>query len=97
MDDAFKAMDHTILATFGQPVLLTLSDQPSLTIQGMISKELVPLGQYDAVQGELTVLTLNSAIRLKRGDTVQADGRMYAVDRKLKDDGFLTRWNIHAH
>ncbi len=97
MDDAFKAMDHTILATFGQPVLLTLSDQPSLETQGMISKELVPLGQYDAVQGELTVLTLDSAIRLKRGDTVQADGRMYAVDRKLKDDGYLTRWNIHAH
>ena len=97
MDEAFKVMDHAILATFGQSVLLTLSDQSSLETQGIISKELVPLGQYDAVQGELTVLTLDSTIRLKRGDTVLANGQVYEVDRKLKDDGYLTRWNIHAH
>lgn len=97
MSNIFKLMDHTILANFGQPVLLTLSDQSSLETQGMISKEMVALGQYDAMQGELTVLTLDSAIRLKRGDTVQANSQMYDVDRKLKDDGYLTRWNIHAH
>ena len=57
----------------------------------------MPLGQYDAVQGELTVLTLDRAIRLKRGDTVLANGLVYEVDRKLKEDGYLTRWNIHAH
>ena len=97
MSEIFKSMDHTILGTFGQSVLLTLSDQSSLATQGMISKELMPLGQYDAVQGELTVLTLDSAIRLKRGDTVLANGLVYEVDRKLKDDGYLARWNIHAH
>lgn len=97
MDEAFKVMDHAILATFGQSVLLTLSDQSSLETQGIISKELMPLGQYDAVQGEVTVLTLDSTIRLKRGDTVLANGQVYEVDRKLKDDGYLTRWNIHAH
>ena len=97
MDETFNAMDRTILVTFGQSVLLTLSDQSSLETQGIISKELMPLGQYDAVQGEVTVLTLNSAIRLKRGDTVLANGLVYEVDRKLKDDGHLTRWNIHAH
>ena len=97
MDEAFKVMDHAILATFGQSVLLTLSDQSSLATQGIISKELMPLGQYDAVQGEVTVLTLDSTIRLKRGDTVLANGQVYEVDRKLKDDGYLTRWNIHAH
>lgn len=37
MSKIFKSMDHTILATFGQRVLLTLSDQSSLTTQGMIS------------------------------------------------------------
>ena len=97
MDETFNAMDRTILATFGQSVLLTLSDQSSLATQGIISTELMPLGQYDAVQGEVTVLTLDSAIRLKRGDTVLANGLVYEVDRKLKDDGYLTRWNIHAH
>ena len=97
MDETFNAMDRTILVTFGQSVLLTLSDQSSLATQGIISTELMPLGQYDAVQGEVTVLTLDSAIRLKRGDTVLANGLVYEVDRKLKDDGYLTRWNIHAH
>ena len=97
MNNIFKLIDRTILVTFGQSVLLTLSDQSSLTTQGIISKELMPLGQYDAVQGEVTVLTLDSVIRLKRGDTVLANGLVYEVDRKLKDDGYLTRWNIHAH
>ena len=97
MDETFNAMDRTILVTFGQSVLLTLSDQSSLATQGIISTELMPLGQYDAVQGEVTVLTLDSAIRLKRGDTVLANGLVYEVDRKLKDDGYLAKWNIHAH
>ena len=49
MSEIFKSMDHTILGTFGQSVLLTLSDQSSLATQGIITKELMPLGQYDAV------------------------------------------------
>ncbi|WBA79772.1 hypothetical protein [Endozoicomonas sp. GU-1] len=97
MDEAFKVMDHTILSTFGQSVLLTLSDQSSLETLGIINKELVALGMYEAVQGEVTVLSLDSAIRLKRGDTVLANGQVYEVDRKLKDDGYLAKWNIHAH
>ncbi|MBO9484452.1 MULTISPECIES: hypothetical protein [Gammaproteobacteria] len=97
MDKAFKVMDHTILSTFGQSVLLTFSDQSSLETRGIINKELVELGKYEAVQGEVTILSVDSAIRLKRGDTVLANGQVYEVDRKLKDDGYLAKWNIHAH
>ncbi len=97
MSDIFKSMDHTILSTFGQSVLLTLSDHSSLETQGIISTELVELGKYEAVQGEVTVLTLDSTIRLKRGNTVLANGQVYEVDRKLKDDGYLAKWNIYAH
>ena len=97
MDEAFKVMDHTILSTFGQSVLLTFSDQSSLETRGIINKELVELGKYEAVQGEVTVLSVDSAIRLKRGDTVLANGQVYEVDRKLKDDGYLAKWNIYAH
>ncbi|WP_422463305.1 head-tail joining protein [Endozoicomonas sp. ALB115] len=97
MDEAFKVIDHTILSTFGQSVLLTFSDQSSLETRGIISRELVELGKYEAVQGEVTVLSMDSAIRLKRGDTVLANGQVYEVDRKLKDDGYLAKWNIHAH
>ncbi|WP_257296007.1 hypothetical protein [Endozoicomonas sp. YOMI1] len=97
MDEAFKVMDHTILSTFGQSVLLTFSDQSSLETLGIINKELVALGMYEAVQGEVTVLSVDSAIRLKPGDTVLANGQVYEVDRKLKDDGYLAKWNIYAH
>ncbi|WBA83732.1 hypothetical protein [Endozoicomonas sp. GU-1] len=97
MDEAFKVMDHTILSTFGQSVLLTLSNQSSLETRGIINKELVELGKYEAVQGEVTVLSVDSAIRLKRGDTLLANGQVYEVDRKLKDDGYLAKWNIHAY
>ncbi|WP_419533712.1 hypothetical protein [Endozoicomonas sp.] len=97
MNDTFSVMGHTILSTFGQSVLLTLSDQLSLETQGIISTELVELGKYEAVQGEVTVLTLDSTIRLKRGNTVLANGQVYEVDRKLKDDGYLAKWNIYAH
>ncbi|WP_157794349.1 head-tail joining protein, partial [Endozoicomonas ascidiicola] len=96
MDEVIKMMDHTILSIFGQSVLLTLADQSSLETRGIITKELVELGQYEAVQGEVTVLTVDSSIRLKRGDTVLANGQTYEVDRKLKDDGYLAKWNIYA-
>lgn len=97
MNDTFAVMDHTILSTFGQSVLLTLSDQSSLETLGIINKELVALGKYEAVQGEVTVLSVDSAIQLKRGDAVLANGQVYEVDRKLKDDGYLAKWNIYAH
>ena len=96
MDDAFKQMGHSILQTFGQSVLLTLADQSSLETLGIIKTEVVELGNYEAVQGEITVLSLDSSIGLKRGDSVLADGQLYEVDRKLKDDGFLASWNIYA-
>ena len=96
MADAFQQMGHSILQTFGQSVLLTLADQSSLEALGIIKTELVELGKYEAIQGEIIVLSLDSSIRLKRGDTVQANGQLYHVDRKLKDDGYLAKWNIYA-
>ncbi|WP_066017650.1 hypothetical protein [Endozoicomonas atrinae] len=96
MDDAFQQMGHSILQTFGQSVLLTLADQSSLEALGIIKTELVELGKYEAIQGQIIVLSLDSSIRLKRGDTVQANGLLYQVDRKLKDDGYLAKWNIYA-
>ncbi|WP_419832783.1 hypothetical protein [Endozoicomonas atrinae] len=97
MDDAFQQMDHSILQIFGQSVLLTLADQNSLETLGIIKTQIIELGKYEAVQGEITVLFLDSSIGLKRGDSVLADGQLYEVDRKLKDDGYLTSWNIYAH
>ncbi len=97
MDDIFKSMDNSLLVSFGLPVLLTLSDHSTLEAQGIITHELVELGQYEAVSGEITVLSVDSSIKLKRGDSVLANGQAFEVDRKIKDDGYLAKWNIYAH
>ena len=97
MDDIFRSMGHSLLMSFGQPVLLTLSDQSTLETQGIITHELVELGQYEAVSGEIMVLSVDSSINLKRGDSVMANGQVYQVDRKIKDDSKLIKWNIYAN
>lgn len=97
MKDNFKDMNHIILSTFGQSVLFTFSDHSTLKTQGIITHELVELGQYEAVSGEITVLSVESSIKLKRGDNVLANGQVYEVDRKIKDDGYLARWNIYVN
>ena len=65
--------------------------------RGIISIEPPDLAKYRAVKEELTVLTMDSSIRLKRGDTVLANEEVYDVDRKLKEDGYLVKWSIYAH
>ena len=54
--------------------------------RGIISIEPPDLAKYRAVKEELTVLTMDSSIRLKRGDTVLANEEVYDVDRKLKQE-----------
>ncbi|WP_066018704.1 hypothetical protein [Endozoicomonas atrinae] len=97
MDEAFKQLGHSILSTFGQSLFITFADTSTLETLGIIKQQVVEIGQYEAVAGEITVLSLDSAIRLKRGDTVLANGSTYEVDRKLKDDGYLAQWNIYAN
>ncbi|WP_419833488.1 hypothetical protein [Endozoicomonas atrinae] len=95
MDEAFKQLGHSILSTFGQSLSITFTDTSTLETLGIIKQQVVEIGQYEAVAGEITVLSLDSSIRLKRGDTVLANGNIYEVDRKLKDDGYLAQWNIY--
>lgn len=95
MDDIFNDAKDRVISVFGQSVLLTFADNTTLEAKGVIKKELVELGQYEAIAGEITVLSIDSSIKLKRGDSVVANGITYEVDRKIKDDGYLARWNIY--
>ncbi len=97
MNEAFQQLGHSILQTFGQSVLLTLADGSTRQELGIIKTEVVELGKYDAIQGEITVLTVDSAVPITRGATVQASGQTYDIDRKIKDNGSLAKWNIYAH
>lgn len=97
MNQAFQSLGHSILQTFGQSVLLSGTDGSTRQVLGIIRTEMVELGKYDAMQGEITVLTVDSTLPIKRGDTLQANGQTYDVDRKIKDNGSLAKWNIYAH
>ena len=97
MNDAFKQMGHSILQTFGRPLSITFADHSTIEIQGVIRREIVELGEYDAVSGEITVLTVDSSVKLKRGNSFLSDGVVYEVDKKIKDDGLLAKWNIYVY
>ena len=97
MNEAFQQLGHSILQTFGQSILLSRVDGSTQTVLGIIRTEMVELGKYDAIQGEITVLTVDSTVPVRRGDTVQANGQTYDIDRKIKDNGSLAKWNIYAH
>ncbi len=88
-------MDEVVLATFGKPVTIIYSDQSTRISTGIFSRELVARGSFDAVMEQVSVITLASSVLLSRGDRIEADGQLWVVDRKLKDDGQLATWNLH--
>ena len=95
MDDPFKAMDSTILATLGKPITIIFPDDSRVESQGIISREQMMVGQFDALAEDVTVLTLASDIQIKRGDQINTHDQQWSVDRKLKDDGYVAQWNLH--
>ena len=95
MQDELKAISDQVLATFGQPVTLILPDHQSLETSGIFTKELMATGSYDGVMQEVTVLSLDRTLQLQRGVQVESGTDQWTVDRKLKDDGYLTYWNLH--
>ncbi|KEQ17135.1 hypothetical protein [Endozoicomonas numazuensis] len=95
MQDELKALNRQVLATFGQSVLILRSDDSELETTGVLSRELIPTGQYEQVLQEVTVLALASETPLKRGERVSSDGQQWTVDRKLKSDGHMIWWNLH--
>ena len=95
MHQEFSEMDNAVLATFGITVTITYPDDSSLSTNAIISKDQLPIGQFDAMMEETTVLVVSSNLQIKRGDRVAFEGQQWTVDRKLKDDGSLARWNLH--
>ncbi len=63
--------------------------------RGIISRELVPVGQFDSVLQTVTVISLPADLKLQRGDEIQAADQQWIIDRKLKDDGQMIWWGLH--
>ncbi|MET4695004.1 hypothetical protein [Endozoicomonas lisbonensis] len=94
MQDELSDLHRQVLATFGQPVTI-ISDTGSLDSTGIISRELIPTGLNDGVLQEVTVMSLDSQLAIKRGIKITSASQQWTVDRKLKDDGHLAYWSIH--
>ncbi len=95
MQDELSELNRQVLATFGQPVMVFRGAYLFSETRGIISKALVPAGQYEAVLQTVTSITLPANLKLQRGDEVQSADQQWTVDRKLKDDGQLTWWGLH--
>ncbi len=100
MQDDLSPLTDKVLATFGQPFTLVRTDSPPDTITGILQQTLQPVGTLDMAMQSLTTLSLSRTVELKRGDIITAlTGEWkgeWRVDRRLHDDGYLMKWNLHA-
>ena len=96
MTDPFAALTETVLGSLGQPLTVTYKDGASEPVTGILSRNVTPAGSFDAVMQSMTTVALDRQIRLDRGDQVSTSSEDWLVDRRLKDDGYLTTWNLHA-
>ena len=94
MQDELNDMHRQVLASFGQPVTITRDNQ-SLNVTGIIAWQLVATGFNDGVLQQVTVISLDRTLSVKRGDLVESEGQRWVVDRSVKDDGYLMVWNLH--
>lgn len=95
MQDELSELNRQVLATFGQPVLVFREASLLTETRGIISRELVPVGQFDSVLQTVTVISLPADLKLQRGDEIQAADQQWIIDRKLKDDGQMVWWGLH--
>lgn len=95
MQDELSELNRQVLATFGQPVMVFRGESLLTETRGIISRELVLVGQFDSVLQTVTVISLPADLKLQRGDEIQAADQQWVVDRKLKDDGQMVWWRLH--
>lgn len=95
MQDELSELNRQVLATFGQPVMLFRGESLLTESRGIISRELAPAGQFEAVLQTVTMVSLPASLKLQRGDEIQSADQQWTIDRKLKDDGQLTWWGLH--
>ncbi|OQX35378.1 MAG: hypothetical protein B0D91_10955 [Oceanospirillales bacterium LUC14_002_19_P2] len=96
MTDVFSVMTESVLASLGQSLTVHRKDGTSESVTGILSRNVTPVGSLEAVMQSMTTVALDRQIRLERSDQVISGSESWRVDRRLKDDGYLTTWNLHA-
>jgi len=96
MTDSFNAMTSTVLQAFGDSLLLRREGMADQAITGILKHGVQAVGPVDAVMQSMTTLTIDRSLVLRRGDVISKETEFWTVDRRLKDDGYMTTWNLHA-
>ena len=95
MEDVISELDRQVMSAFGRVYTLTRNDGETEQTTGVLSREVQPAGVFEAVQSQ-TLFTGERGLGLKRGDRIATTIESWRVDRKLKDDGYLAQWSLHA-
>lgn len=95
MHDEFEAMHQALLEEFGRIVTIVYADGEEEQTRASFTKDRVMTGQLDTVGQDITLMAVNSALVLKRGDKIQDGSSHWEIDRKLKDNGYLAYWTVH--
>ena len=95
MDDVINDLDRQVMKAFGRVHTLTRSDGETTSVTGVLSREVQPAGVFEAVQPQI-LFTGDCSLGLRRGDRIATVAESWRVDRKLKDDGHLAQWILHA-
>ena len=96
MDETYKYLDQAVLTTFGQTFQWQSGDADPVPLQGILRRNVQPVGSFDAVMQSHTELTLPNTFSLERNDLISTASERWRVDRRLKDDGTMATWSLHA-
>ena len=96
MADPFEDLNKAVLTALGQTFEWQSGDADPVPLQGILRRNVQPVGTFDAVMQSHTELTVPNTISLQRNDLVSTTKESWRVDRKLKDDGLMATWSLHA-
>lgn len=97
---ALAGMNDTMLATFGDTVSFTLSDNTALTVSGIFSRERDDVQPNVAPSWRYTVAVKTADVQafgVVKRNTVAVDGVDYTIIDILPDDGGMTKFVVKRY
>ena len=96
MEKAFDQLNQAVLMAFSQTFEWQNGDVDPVPLQGILRRNVQPAGTFDAVMQSHTELTVPNTFSLQRNDLISTSSESWRVDRRVKDDGLMATWSLHA-
>ena len=93
---SLDSLNKAVLTAFGQVLEWHSGGGDPVPLQGILRRNVQPAGTFDAVMQSHTEFTVPSTIALQRNHLLCTFEESWRVDRKLKDDGTMATWSLHA-